>query len=84
MLEKDRIRSRQPRAFIAALAVNAATELVSDAETLELIQALDAEFYGPEEESSSRSFHRGTMPTQMMNIGHLQKMKQTRDAPLGK
>ena len=42
------------------MAVNAATELVSDAETLELIQALDAEFYGPEEESSSRSSHRGT------------------------
>ena len=40
--------------------LNAATVVVSDAETLQLIEEFESDFYGADEQSSDRSFCRST------------------------
>ena len=42
----------------AMAALNAATVVVSDAETLQLIEEFESDFYGADEQSSDRSFRR--------------------------
>ena len=40
--------------------LNAASVVVSDAETLQLIEEFESDFYGADEQSSDRSFRRST------------------------